>query len=161
MKKEAQWALGQASPFLGLGLPLAVIGCLGWGTDPGTLSPCPRGLYKSSWVEREAVAPLVPGGHTPDVPEPSLWTQVAPLPTDTETLARKALVSESPRVDPSPDQAGLAPPGGLPSLQVLTAKARPSCHVRLCYCPLPGTPGGCIWAVPMPHPPWRPSLPVA
>lgn len=67
-----------------------------------------------------------PVGPTPDVPEPSLWTQVAPLPTDTETLARKALVSESPRVDPSPDRAGLAPPGGLPSLQVLTAKARPS-----------------------------------
>lgn len=81
-----------------------------------------------------------------------MWTQVAPLPTDTETLARKALASESPAVDPNSDPEGMAIPKGATSLQALTAESRMSQSSAVfgcaaAHCLEPGNPGGCTWAI--------------
>lgn len=79
MKKEAWWALGQALPFSGLGFLLAVMGWSGGGAQISeTLSPLPKWpVQVKEGVEKASVATLVPWGHTPDVLERAVWTQVA------------------------------------------------------------------------------------
>lgn len=68
----------------------------------------PSGLCKLSGMKKEAVATLVPWGHTPVVPKPALWTQVTSLPQAERTWWHLRV----PKADPSPDSMGLALPWG-------------------------------------------------